>query len=208
MKLRICTLLFPATSLTYAQEASILKDTIELDEVLVKATRVKEDAPFTQSYVTKEEIEARNLGQDLPILLNFLPNVVTTSDAGNGVGYTGIRVRGSDATRVNVTINGIPLNDSESHGTFWVNLPDFASSTQSVQLQRGVGSSTNGAGAFGASLSLSTDGIRDDAFAEVNLSGGSYNTVKANTIFGTGVINSDAKYKAEFSGRVLSLIHI
>jgi len=205
MKLRICTLLILFSSMILAQDTSILKDTIELDEVLVKATRVEEDAPFTQSYVTKEEIEARNLGQDLPILLNFLPNVVTTSDAGNGVGYTGIRVRGSDATRVNVTINGIPLNDSESHGTFWVNLPDFASSTQSVQLQRGVGSSTNGAGAFGASLSLSTDGVRDDAFAQVNFSGGSYNTFKANTIFGTGVINRDAKYKAEFSGRVSTI---
>ena len=205
MKLRIFALLVVFSSISFAQEASILKDTIELDEVLVKATRVEEDAPFTQSYVTKQEIEARNLGQDLPILLNFLPNVVTTSDAGNGVGYTGIRVRGSDATRVNVTINGIPLNDSESHGTFWVNLPDFASSTQSVQLQRGVGSSTNGAGAFGASLSLSTDGIRDDAFAEVNFSGGSYNTFKANTIFGTGVIDRDAKYKAEFSGRVSTI---
>ncbi len=193
------------SSMLFAQDTSILKDTIELDEVLVKATRVEEDAPFTQSYVTKEEIEARNLGQDLPILLNFLPNVVTTSDAGNGVGYTGIRVRGSDATRVNVTINGVPLNDSESHGTFWVNLPDFASSTQSVQLQRGVGSSTNGAGAFGASLSLSTDGVRDDAFAQVNFSGGSYNTFKANTIFGTGVIDRDAKYKAEFSGRVSTI---
>ena len=205
MKLRICTLLILFSSMIFAQDTSMLKDTIELDEVLVKATRVEEDAPFTQSYVTKEEIEARNLGQDLPILLNFLPNVVTTSDAGNGVGYTGIRVRGSDATRVNVTINGIPLNDSESHGTFWVNLPDFASSTQSVQLQRGVGSSTNGAGAFGASLSLSTDGVRDDAFAQVNFSGGSYNTIKANTIFGTGVINRDAKYKAEFSGRVSTI---
>lgn len=205
MKLRICTLLILFSSMLFAQDTSILKDTIQLDEVLVKATRVEEDAPFTQSYVTKEEIEARNLGQDLPILLNFLPNVVTTSDAGNGVGYTGIRVRGSDATRVNVTINGIPLNDSESHGTFWVNLPDFASSTQSVQLQRGVGSSTNGAGAFGASLSLSTDGIREDAFAQVNFSGGSYNTFKANTIFGTGVIDRDAKYKAEFSGRVSTI---
>lgn len=205
MKLRICTLLIFFSSMSFAQETSILKDTIELDEVLVKATRVEEDAPFTQSYVTKQEIEARNLGQDLPILLNFLPNVVTTSDAGNGVGYTGIRVRGSDATRVNVTINGIPLNDSESHGTFWVNLPDFASSTQSVQLQRGVGSSTNGAGAFGASLSLSTDGIREDAFAHVNFSGGSYNTFKANTIFGTGVIDRGAKYKAEFSGRVSTI---
>jgi len=147
--------------LSNAQEKSMLNDTINLDEVLVKATRVDEKAPFTQSNITKEEIESRNLGQDIPVLLNFLPNVVTTTDAGNGIGYTGIRVRGSDATRVNVTINGIPLNDSESHGTFWVNLPDFASSTQSMQLQRGVGSSTNGAGAFGASLSLSTNGIRE-----------------------------------------------
>ena len=113
----------------WAQEKSILKDTINLDEVLVKATRVDEKAPFVRSNVTKEEIESRNLGQDIPVLLNFLPNVVSTSDAGNGIGYTGIRVRGSDATRVNVTINGIPLNDSESHGVFWVNLPDFATST-------------------------------------------------------------------------------
>jgi iron complex outermembrane receptor protein len=202
MKHRILAILTLACIAASAQENSILKDTVQLDEVLVKATRVEPDAPFTQSYVTKEELQSRNLGQDLPILLNFLPSVVTTSDAGNGFGYTGIRVRGSDATRVNVTINGIPLNDSESHGTFWVNLPDFTSSTQSVQLQRGVGSSTNGAGAFGASLSLSTDGIREEAFAELNLSGGSYNTYKANTIFGTGVLNEGGKYKAEFSGRI------
>lgn len=185
-----------------AQENSILKDTVRLDEVLVKATRVEKNAPFVQSYLTKEDIEQRNLGQDIPVLLNFLPNVVSTSDAGNGIGYTGIRVRGSDATRVNVTINGIPLNDSESHGVFWVNMPDFASSTQSVQLQRGVGSSTNGAGAFGASLSLSTNGVREDAFAEFNFSGGSYNTFKGNTQFGSGILNKDGKYKAEVSGRV------
>lgn len=188
-----------------AQEKSILKDTINLDEVLVKATRVDQNAPFTKSHVTKEEIQARNLGQDIPILLNFLPNVVTTSDAGNGIGYTGIRVRGSDATRVNVTINGIPYNDSESHGTFWVNLPDFASSTQSVQLQRGVGSSTNGAGAFGASLSLSTNGIEEQAFGELNFSGGSYNTIKANALFGTGTINGSGKWKSEFQGRVSTI---
>ena len=190
---------------TVAQEKSILNDTVSLDEVLVRATRVGEKAPFTQSNLNKAEIEARNLGQDIPVLLNFLPNVVTTSDAGNGIGYTGIRVRGSDASRVNVTINGIPLNDSESHGTFWVNLPDFASSTQSIQLQRGVGSSTNGAGAFGASLSLSTNGIREKAFAEVGFSGGSYNTVKANTQFGSGIINPTGKFKAEFSGRVSTI---
>jgi iron complex outermembrane receptor protein len=117
-----------------AQEKSILNDTINLDEVLVKATRISEKAPFTQSNLNKQEIEARNLGQDIPVLLNFLPNVVTTTDAGNGIGYTGIRVRGSDASRVNVTINGIPLNDSESHGVFWVNMPDFASSLHNIQL--------------------------------------------------------------------------
>ncbi len=196
----IFAMLFGAIS--FAQENGILNDTINLDEVLVNATRVSEKAPFTQSNITKEEIEERNLGQDIPMLLNFLPNVVTTSDAGAGVGYTGIRVRGSDATRVNVTINGIPLNDSESHGVFWVNMPDFASSTQSIQLQRGVGSSTNGAGAFGASLSLATNGISDNAFAEVALSAGSYNTFKTNIQFGTGILESIGDFKAEFTGRI------
>ena len=202
MKNAILYLLLFSGIIIYAQEKSIVNDTINLDEVLVKATRIDKKAPFTQSYLTKEEIETRNLGQDIPILLNFLPNVVSTSDAGAGIGYTGIRVRGSDATRVNVTINGIPLNDSESHGVFWVNLPDFSSSIQSIQLQRGVGSSTNGSGAFGASLSLSTNGIREKAFAEVDFSGGSYNTFKANTQFGTGILNNKGKFKAEFTGRV------
>ncbi len=127
MKNAILYLLLFSGIIIYAQEKSIVNDTINLDEVLVKATRIDKKAPFTQSYLTKEEIETRNLGQDIPVLLNFLPNVVSTSDAGAGIGYTGIRVRGSDATRVNVTINGIPLNDSESHGVFWVNLPDFSS---------------------------------------------------------------------------------
>ncbi len=205
MKNLLISVLFFGTVLSQAQEKSILKDTINLDEVLVKATRIDKNAPFTQSNLTKEEIEARNLGQDIPILLNFLPNVVTTSDAGAGIGYTGIRVRGSDATRVNVTINGIPLNDSESHGTFWVDLPDFASSTQSIQLQRGVGASTNGAGAFGASLSLSTNGIRENPFAEFGFSGGSYNTFKANAQFGTGILNNSGDFKFEFNGRVSTI---
>ena len=191
--------------LAAGQEQDILKDTIALDEVLVKAIRVDQKAPFTQSYLNKTEIEERNLGQDVPALLNFLPSVVTTSDAGNGIGYTGIRVRGSDATRVNVTINGIPLNDSESHITFWVDLPDFASSTQSIQLQRGVGSSTNGAGAFGASLSLSTNGISEEAYARIDASAGSYRTYKTNVQFGTGILNSEGKWKAEVSGRVSAL---
>ena len=188
--------------MSFAQEKSILNDTIDLEEVLVTAIRVNKKAPFTQNNISKAKIEQRNLGQDIPILLNFLPNVVTTSDAGAGVGYTGIRVRGSDATRVNVTVNGIPLNDSESHSVYWVNMPDFASSTQSIQLQRGVGASTNGAGAFGASLSLSTNGIQDDAIAQVSLSAGSYNTFKANVQFSTGTINSFGDFKSEFSGRV------
>ena len=191
--------------LAAGQEQDILKDAIALDEVLVKAIRVDQKAPFTQSYLNKTEIEERNLGQDVPALLNFLPSVVTTSDAGNGIGYTGIRVRGSDATRVNVTINGIPLNDSESHITFWVDLPDFASSTQSIQLQRGVGSSTNGAGAFGASLSLSTNGISEEAYARIDASAGSYRTYKTNVQFGTGILNSEGKWKAEVSGRVSAL---
>ena len=128
------------TLATLAQEKP--KDTTQvnqLDEVLVSAIRVTSKTPVSFSNLSKKEIQSRNLGQDIPILMNYMPSVVTTSDAGNGVGYTGIRVRGSDATRVNVTINGIPYNDSESHGTYWVNMPDFASSLQSVQLQRGVG---------------------------------------------------------------------
>ena len=205
MKKYLRKALFLTWFLPKAQEKSILNDTINLEEVLVKATRIDKKAPFTQSNLTKKEIEARNLGQDIPILLNFLPNVVTTSDAGAGIGYTGIRVRGSDATRVNVTINGIPLNDSESHGTFWVDLPDFASSTQSIQLQRGVGASTNGAGAFGASLSLSTNGIREKPFAEFGLSGGSFNTFKANAQFGTGIINNSGNFKFELNGRVSTI---
>ena len=106
---------------------------------MLQAVRVKEDAPITHSNLDKEELQKRNLGQDIPLLLNYLPSVVTASDAGAGVGYTYIRVRGSDASRINVTLNGIPFNDAESQGTFWVNLPDFASSVQSLQLQRGVG---------------------------------------------------------------------
>src|SRR6056297_234584 len=162
---------------------------VDLDEVFVSAIRVTKASPVTFSNLTKEEIKPRNLGQDIPILMNFLPSVVTTSDAGAGIGYTGIRVRGSDATRVNVTINGIPYNDAESQGTFWVNMPDFASSTESLQLQRGVGTSTNGAGAFGASLNVLTDGFSEDAFAQIGSSIGSFNTMRNNIKFSTGMLN-------------------
>lgn len=169
-----------------------------LGTVFLKSVRVDADSPITHSNVLKEELTQRNLGQDLPILLNYLPAVVTTSDAGAGVGYTGIRVRGSDATRVNVTINGIPYNDSESQGTFWVNLPDFTSSVESLQLQRGVGTSTNGSGAFGASLNILTDGISEEAFAEVSNSYGSFETFRHTLRFSTGRLND----RYEFSGRL------
>ncbi|GMN09799.1 TonB-dependent receptor [Croceitalea sp. MTPC9] len=171
---------------------------VVLDEVFVSAVRVTNAVPVTFSNLTKEDIKPRNLGQDIPILMNFLPSVVTTSDAGAGVGYTGIRVRGSDATRVNVTINGIPYNDAESQGTFWVNMPDFASSTESLQLQRGVGTSTNGAGAFGASLNLLTDGFSEDAYGQISSSFGSFNTLRNNIKFSTGLLNDHI----EISGRL------
>lgn len=177
---------------------SLEGEKITLDEVFVSAIRVTKESPVTFSNLTKEQLKPRNLGQDIPVLLNFMPAVVTTSDAGAGVGYTGIRVRGSDATRVNVTINGIPYNDSESHGTFWVNMPDFASSTESLQLQRGVGTSTNGAGAFGASLNIATDGLSEKAFGRISSSVGSFNTLRNNLKFSTGLLND----RVEISGRL------
>jgi len=169
-----------------------------LDEILVSAVRVKADAPVTHSNLSKKEISKRNLGQDIPILMNYLPSVISSSDAGAGVGYTYIRVRGSDASRVNVTVNGIPYNDAESQGTFWVNMGDFASSTQSLQLQRGVGTSTNGSGAFGASLNLLTDAVSEEANGEVSNSFGSYGTRKHTVKFSTGKINDHL----EFAGRL------
>ena len=169
-----------------------------LDEVLVSSTRAHEKTPMAHSTLTKAEIKKRNLGQDIPTLLNYMPSVVTTTDAGNGVGYSGIRVRGSDATRVNVTINGIPYNDSESQGTFWVNLPDFASSTENIQLQRGVGTSTNGSGAFGASLNILTDAMVKTPSGSIANSFGSYNTHKHTLKFSTGIL-SDV---FELSGRI------
>jgi iron complex outermembrane recepter protein len=144
------------------------------EEVVVSATRATEKTPATFSAISKEKIQKQNFGQDLPFLLNWTPSVVTTSDAGTGIGYTGIRIRGSDATRINVTINGIPYNDSESLGTFWVDVPDIASSSQSIQIQRGVGTSTNGAGAFGATINLQTTTRNEKAYAEFINSAGLY----------------------------------
>ncbi|MFT6872067.1 MAG: iron complex outermembrane receptor protein [Roseivirga sp.] len=177
---------------------SLNRKTTSLSDVIVTGTRATEKTPTTFTTITGEEIKKQNLGQDLPFLLNWTPSVVTTSDAGAGIGYTGIRIRGSDATRINVTINGIPINDSESQGVFWVNTPDIASSAADIQVQRGVGTSTNGAGAFGGSINILTNGLSQEARAEVNTSVGSFNTQKYNAIFSTGLL----KDRWAFEGRL------
>ena len=201
MKNNIYFLSLITTLSLFSQEK--IKDTLQgtkqnLDEVVVQSIRVKYSAPFSHSNISKEELSSKNLGQDLPILLSFLPSVVTTSDAGAGVGYTGIRIRGVSAQSTNITINGIPFNDPESHGTYWVNLPDFTSSIESLQVQRGVGTSTNGSGAFGASINILTDAISENPYAEISNSAGSYNTTKHTVKFGTGKLNK----VFELSGRL------
>ena len=171
----------------------------KLAPVEVKAVRAAESAPVTKTNISKKEIEKQNLGQDLPFLLNQTPSVVINSDAGTGIGYTGIRIRGTDATRINVTLNGIPYNDAESQGTFFVDLPDFASSVNSVQIQRGVGSSSNGAGAFGATINFSTNEVNKKAYGEVNNSYGSFDTWKNTVKAGTGLINGHFTADARLS---------
>ncbi len=159
------------------------------EAVVVRATRATGKTPTTFTDIGRETIEAQNFGQDIPFLLNWTPSVVTTSDAGTGIGYTGIRIRGSDPTRINVTINGIPYNDSESAGSFWVDIPDIAASSESIQVQRGVGTSTNGAGAFGATINLQTNVRRNEPYADVTNTFGSFNTWKHTFNFGTGLLN-------------------
>ena len=199
---RILLAVFFISNILYSQEKII--DTVQgtkqnLDEVIVKGIRAKFSSPISYSNIYKEKLKNKNLGQDLPILLNFLPSVVTTSDAGAGIGYTGIRVRGVSPQSTNITINGIPFNDPESMGTFWVNLPDFTSSVQSLQLQRGIGTSTNGSGAFGASINILTDNISQTPYAEISSSFGSFNTRKNTIKFSTGKINDVFEFSGRFS---------
>jgi len=177
----------------------LYEDDNVLDEVLVSAVRAASSIPVTYSNLSKKELAKRNLGQDIPILLNYLPSVISSSDAGAGVGYTYLNVRGSNSERINVTINGIPYNDPESHGTFWVNLGDFTSSTENLQLQRGVGTSTNGSGAFGASLNILTDAISEKSGGEISNSFGSYGTRKHTVKFTTGKINEHLEVSGRFS---------
>ncbi len=170
-----------------------------LEPLEVKSLRASDKAPFAKTNISAKDIAKNNIGQDLPFLLNQTPSVVINSDAGNGIGYTGIRIRGSDATRINTTINGIPYNDAESQGSYFVDLPDIASSVNSIQIQRGVGTSSNGAGAFGASLNLSTNEFNEKAYGEINNSYGSFNSQKNTVKAGTGLVNNHFTVDARLS---------
>ena len=170
-----------------------------LSPVELRAIRANDRAPFTKTNLNKTEIEKNNVGQDIPFILNQTPSVVINSDAGNGIGYTGIRIRGTDGTRINTTVNGIPYNDAESQGTFFVDLPDFASSVNSIQVQRGVGTSSNGTGAFGATLSLSTNEYNPIAYGEINNSYGSFNSWKNTVKAGSGLIDNHFTIDARLS---------
>lgn len=182
--------LFLSALSSFAQQTKEVKDSFyTLSPVEVKAVRAGENSPFTKTNLSKKEITKSNFGQDIPFLLNQTPSVVINSDAGNGIGYTGIRIRGTDATRINVTLNGIPYNDAESQGTFFVDLPDFVSSVGSIQIQRGVGTSSNGAGAFGASINFSTNEVNKETSMEINNSFGSFNSWKNTLKFSSGLVN-------------------
>jgi len=191
----------PVNKLSLSKELIIELEpgSLFLQPLEVRSIRATDKAPFAKTNLAKEEIVKNNLGQDIPFLLNQTPSVVVSADAGNGVGYTGIRIRGTDATRINITLNGIPYNDAESMGAFFVNLPDFSSSVNSVQIQRGVGTSSNGAAAFGATINLSTNEFNEKAYTELNNSFGSFNTRKHTLRAGTGLINKHFTLDARVS---------
>ena len=169
------------------------------DEVIISTIRASETMPVASTTVSKSEIREKDFVQDVPYLLRFTPSLVTSSDAGTGVGYTSFRIRGTDLTRINITVNGIPLNDSESHGVWWVDLPDFTSSVDNIQIQRGVGTSTNGAGAFGATVNLKTFTFSKKPFTEINSIAGSFNTLKNNIKIGSGFIDNKFSFEARMS---------
>ena len=190
------------TGSAQAREISVnlIPETIISDEIFVMGHRVDERDPVTYSNISRDEISQKNSGKDIPFILMQSPSVVSTSDAGAGVGYTGLRIRGVDDTRINVTINGIPLNDSESHGVFWVNMPDFASSVSNMQIQRGVGTSTNGPAAFGATLNLQTSNLESDPYAGIASTYGSFNTLRNTIQVGTGLLQNQWAFEGRLSG--------
>lgn len=172
---------------------------VNLQEVQVVSTRATAKTPVAFTNIGKAELKKVNFGQDIPYLLSMTPSTLTTSDAGAGIGYTTLRVRGTDGTRINITVNGIPMNDAESHNLFWVNMPDFSSSVKDMQVQRGAGTSTNGAGAFGASVNMQTEGPYMKPYAEFNGSYGSFNTHKETVKVGTGLLNNHWTFDARLS---------
>lgn len=196
----LLTALFAANT-SRAQQGDSTKKIPEqaLQPIEVRAVRAGSNTPFARTDIDGEALQKQNLGQDLPILLQYTPSAVTTSDAGAGVGYTGLRIRGTDGTRINVTLNGIPVNDAESQGTYFVDLPDLASSANSIQVQRGIGTSTNGAGAFGATMSISTLGQMQEAGATGNFSAGSFNTQKYTVHAGTGMLKGGWQFDVRLS---------
>ncbi|MEO0573510.1 MAG: TonB-dependent receptor, partial [Bacteroidota bacterium] len=194
----LCCLMTVSLKAQNQQQDSTQGKKIDLDEVVVSASRANDKIPVTYAQLEKKDIQGVNLGQDIPILLNFLPSVVATSFDGTGVGPTDYRIRGAENSRINVTINGIPYNDADTQTTFFVNLQDFASSVENIQIQRGVGTSTNGAGAFGASINILTDNVKEDAFGQISSSIGSFGTFKNTVRFGTGLIDNHFA----FSGRL------
>jgi iron complex outermembrane recepter protein len=202
IRLSAILVLCMALSVAHAQQP-LFNDTARLQPVEVLAVRASPTAPFAKTTLLKAAIEQNNLGRDLPFLLQQTPGAVANSDAGTGVGYTGIRIRGSDATRINITINGIPYNDPESQGVFFVNLPDIAASAGSIQVQRGVGTSANGTGAFGAAINLSTNERADSFYAVLSNSAGSYNTFRNTFQFGSGLMGKHFTVEGRLS-RIVS----
>ena len=191
-------LMVGASVFAQAGETDSLK-VVNLQEVQIVSTRATSKTPVAFTNVSKEELKKQNFGQDIPFLLSMTPSALTTSDAGAGIGYTTLRVRGTDGTRINITANGIPMNDAESHTLFWVNMPDFASSVKDIQVQRGAGTSTNGAGAFGASVNMQTEGISMQPYAEIDASYGSFNAHKETVKFGTGLLKDHWAFAARLS---------
>ncbi len=199
------TLVFKSFTVTKELQKSakipfyLTPNTTLMGAAVINSVRATSTTPVTYSNVTKADIQNNDQGKDFPFLLNMTPSTVVSSDAGNGVGYTGIRIRGIDPTRVNVTINGIPLNDGESQGVFWVNLPDLASSTQNVQIQRGVGTSTNGAASFGASVNVRTNNLSEKKYTFLNVGAGSFNTFRTTLAVGSGRLKNNWAFEARGS---------
>jgi iron complex outermembrane receptor protein len=191
-KILLASCLFILGSLSALSQSNAVSDSVTtrpksklMPSIEIRAVRAAKEYPFTQTLITKSTIEKNNLGQDIPFLLNQIPGAVANADAGNGIGYTGIRIRGTDPSRINFTLNGIAFNDAESQAAFLVNMPDILSSTNSIQVQRGVGTSSNGTGAFGATVNLLTNEVSEKAYGQISNSLGSFNTRKHTVKAGT-----------------------